>query len=78
MSTLLRNVLAVIVGIAIGGVVNTALITLSPSLIPPPAGVDVNSAESPPKPCTFSSHATSSCRSWRMRWVRWRVRLLPT
>ncbi len=46
MSTLLRNVLAVIVGIAIGGVVNTALITLSPSLIPPPAGVDVNSAES--------------------------------
>ena len=42
----LRNVLALLVGIAIGGGVNMALITLSPSLIPPPAGVDLNSAES--------------------------------
>jgi hypothetical protein len=46
MPKLLRNVLAVLAGIVIGGVVNTALITLSPSIIPPPAGVDVNSAES--------------------------------
>ena len=46
MPKLLRNVLALLVGIAIGGGVNMALITLSPSLIPPPAGVDVNSAES--------------------------------
>ena len=46
MPNLLRNVLAVIAGIVIGGGVNMALITLSPSLIPPPAGVDVNSAES--------------------------------
>ena len=42
----LRNVLAVIAGIAIGVGVNMALITLSPSLIPPPAGVDVSNAES--------------------------------
>jgi hypothetical protein len=46
MLNLLRNVLAILAGIAIGGGVNMALITLSPSLIPPPAGVDVNSAES--------------------------------
>jgi hypothetical protein len=46
MPNLLRNVLAVLAGIAIGGGVNMALITLSPSLIAPPAGVDVNSAES--------------------------------
>jgi hypothetical protein len=46
MPNLLRNVLAVLAGIAIGGGVNMALITLSPSLIPPPAGVDVNNAES--------------------------------
>jgi hypothetical protein len=39
-------VLAVVAGIAIGGVVNMALITLSPLLIPPPAGVDVTNAES--------------------------------
>ena len=46
MPNLLRNVLAVLAGIAIGSVVNMALITLSPSLIPPPAGVDVTNAES--------------------------------
>lgn len=38
----LRNVLAVIAGIVLGGVANMTLITLSPSLIPPPPGVDVN------------------------------------
>jgi len=46
MPNLLRNVLAVLAGIFIGGGVNMALITLSPSLIPPPAGVDVSNAES--------------------------------
>ena len=46
MPNLLRTVLALLAGIAIGGGVNMALITLSPSLIAPPAGVDVNSAES--------------------------------
>lgn len=46
MPNVVRNVLALIGGIAIGGGVNMALITLSPALIPPPAGVDVNSAES--------------------------------
>lgn len=46
MLNLLRNVLALIAGIVIGGSVNMALITLSPSLIPPPAGVDVTNAES--------------------------------
>ena len=43
---MLRNVLAVIAGIVVGALVNGALITLSPSLIPPPAGVDVTSTES--------------------------------
>ena len=46
MPNLLRNVLAVLAGIAIGGAVNMALIVLSPSIIAPPAGVDVNNAES--------------------------------
>ena len=46
MPNLLRNVLAVLAGIVIGGGVNMALIILSPSLIPPPAGVDVTNAES--------------------------------
>jgi hypothetical protein len=46
MPKLLRNLLAILAGIVIGAGVNTALITLSPSIIPPPAGVDVNSAES--------------------------------
>lgn len=46
MPNLLRNVLALLAGIVVGGCVNMALITLSPWLIPPPAGVDVNNAES--------------------------------
>ena len=46
MPKLLRNVLALVTGIVISGAVNMALITISPSLIAPPAGVNVNSAES--------------------------------
>lgn len=46
MPKLIRNVLAVLAGIVIGGAVNMALITVSPSLIPPPAGVDVTDGES--------------------------------
>ena len=46
MPTMLRNVLAVLAGIAIGSVVNTAVVALSLSLIPPPAGVDVNDPQS--------------------------------
>lgn len=46
MPNLVRNVLAVLGGLVIGGSVNMALITISPSLIPPPAGVDVTNAES--------------------------------
>jgi hypothetical protein len=46
MPNALRNVLALLAGVVIGGGVNWALITFSPALIPPPAGVDVNSAES--------------------------------
>jgi hypothetical protein len=46
MPTVVRNVLAVIAGIVVGGVVNMTLIALSPSLIPPPAGVDVSNVES--------------------------------
>lgn len=42
----LRNVLAIPAGIGIGGVVNMALIIIGTSLIAPPFGVDVNSAES--------------------------------
>jgi hypothetical protein len=46
MPRLLRTVLAVLAGILVGGAVNMALVALSPSLIPPPPGVDVNNAES--------------------------------
>lgn len=46
MSTVLRNLLAVLAGLLIGSVVNMSLISLSPVLIPPPAGVDVTKAQS--------------------------------
>ena len=45
MPRLLRNVLAVLAGIVVGSAANMALILLSPSLIAPPAGVDVATAE---------------------------------
>lgn len=46
MKTILRNILAVVIGLFVGGAVNMALITVSPLVIPPPAGVDVTRAES--------------------------------
>jgi hypothetical protein len=46
MAPWLRNALALLVGVAVGAVVNGTIVTLGPSLIAPPAGVDVNSAES--------------------------------
>jgi hypothetical protein len=46
MPPLMRSLLAIVAGLVIGSTVNGALIILSPSLIPPPVGVDVNNAES--------------------------------
>jgi len=45
-SPLLKNILAVIAGFVIGGAINMGLIMLSPSIIPPPEGVDVMDPES--------------------------------
>lgn len=44
--TILRNIAAVILGLAVGFVVNMSLVTLGPMLVPPPAGVDVTDAQS--------------------------------
>ena len=45
MSPILKNILAVIAGIVAGSIVNMGLITVSSSIIPPPAGVDITNAE---------------------------------
>jgi hypothetical protein len=45
MPNVVRNVLAVLAGIVVGGGVNSALIALGPLLVPPPAGVDMTTAE---------------------------------
>ena len=42
----MRNILAVIVGLAVGAGVNMMLVILGPSVVPPPPGVDVTDAES--------------------------------
>jgi hypothetical protein len=42
----LRNLVALAVGIVVGGAVNMAIITLGAALIPPPAGVDPGDVES--------------------------------
>jgi hypothetical protein len=41
-----RNILALVAGILLGGVVNGLLIALGPHLVPPPPGVDVGNPES--------------------------------
>jgi hypothetical protein len=46
MLTLIRNLAAILLGVVVGAAVNMALVSISPMLIPPPAGVDVNNAES--------------------------------
>lgn len=46
MSRMLKNTAAVLAGMIMGSGINMALIMLSPQIIQPPAGVDVNSAES--------------------------------
>lgn len=45
MIKMIRNVLAVLAGVILGSVVNMAIITFGPSLIPPPAGVDLSTPE---------------------------------
>jgi hypothetical protein len=42
---IVRNILAVIAGCFIGGIVNMSIITISGSLIPPPEGADVTTVE---------------------------------
>jgi len=45
MPATLRNALALVVGVVLGGMVNMALITFGPSIVPPPPGVDMTTAE---------------------------------
>jgi hypothetical protein len=42
---IVRNILAVIIGIVLGSVVNMSLINISSSVIPPPNGTDVTTLE---------------------------------
>ncbi len=45
MKTTLRNILAVVLGLAGGSLVNMALIMVSGQVIPPPAGADITTME---------------------------------
>lgn len=45
MPNALRIALALLLGLVVGGSVNMALIMLGPSVIPPPAGADMTTAE---------------------------------
>jgi hypothetical protein len=42
---IIRNILAVIIGLIVGGIVNMAIVTIGPMVIPPPAGVDMTTVE---------------------------------
>jgi hypothetical protein len=45
MPRLLRNILAVLAGLIVGSAVNMAIVTFGPTVIAPPMGVDMSSAE---------------------------------
>jgi hypothetical protein len=45
MHPILRNILAVVLGLVVGSVVNMSIIAMSGNLIPPPAGADVQTVE---------------------------------
>lgn len=45
MTPILKNILAVLAGFIVGSSVNMGLIMLGPSIIPPPAGVDMTTPE---------------------------------
>ena len=45
MNPIIRNVLAVIVGIIAGSTLNMAIIMVSGSIVPPPQGADINTME---------------------------------
>ena len=45
MVKLLRNIFAVLAGVVVGSVVNMAIVTFGPALIPPPAGADMTTPE---------------------------------
>ena len=45
MNPILKNILAVVLGLFIGGTVNMAIIMVSASIIPPPAGANLTTME---------------------------------
>lgn len=46
MNPIVRNIIAVIVGLLVGGIVNSLLVGMSGSIVPLPEGVDPNDIES--------------------------------
>jgi hypothetical protein len=45
-TSLLRNALALVLGVIVGGAINMTIVVLGPNIIPPPTGVDVTDMES--------------------------------
>lgn len=45
MNPIIRNILAVVAGIIIGGAVNMGIILISSSIVPPPEGADITTME---------------------------------
>ncbi|WOH38204.1 hypothetical protein RI844_02920 [Thalassotalea fonticola] len=43
---IVRNILAVVIGLVLGSAVNMAIVVYGPEIIPPPVGVDVTNTES--------------------------------
>lgn len=45
MNPVIKNIIAVVAGVFVGGIINSALVNVGPSIIPLPEGADVSSME---------------------------------
>ena len=76
MPPILRNILAVIAGVLIGSVINMAIITLGPMVIPPPEGVDMSDMEKFAENLKLLAPVNFIALGWLMPWARWSEHLL--
>ena len=71
MNPTIRNILAVIAGLAAGSAVNMGLVMAGANIIPPPAGVDVTDVESIKSAIHLFEFKHFIVRSLRTHWEPW-------
>jgi hypothetical protein len=73
----MRNLLAVIAGLVVGSVVNMAIITVGPMVIPPPTGVDMSDMDKFAENIKLLEPANFIAPCWLTPWAHLLEHLLP-